>query len=124
MGNSDSTLPSFAENQGSDRSNPGQNYVIHFMSCTDVPAIDLKNDIFPETYLKAYICEQLPATNNTSMNKPEYKRISDIVRTPYKNRNKDPIWNSYKNLRIHPPPDSYLKVELYDRYVHICNIIH
>jgi hypothetical protein len=82
-------------------------FVVEFISAKDVPSADVGSESDP--YIVAYFVPKV--------NKPKPRQLSRKVQTLYRLDDPNPIFHSYHNFRVEPPPDSYLRVEIYDRDV-------
>lgn len=108
MGNSDSDL--FDEIFQNEEPPPGR-FVINFISVDGIPTFTdgIGNTIICDPYIKAYISENVPGTDDTAPPKP----ISDTVTTHKRMNCTSAKWDSYRDFHINPPPEAYLTVEVH-----------
>eukprot|EP01031_Cornospumella_fuschlensis_P040167 gene40167-48948_t len=86
-------------------------FVLKFINTLDIPPPEHKSK--PSPYLRAYIAMQIVELGDDQEQHVHLKRISDVVCTPTKIDVHNVTWNSFRDLRIKPPSDSRLIVEVF-----------
>lgn len=91
MGNANAVRTEFLPEDGK--------FIVHFVRSVNVP----KSSSDSNLWLRAYVID---AAREVIISKP----IQTVCRVDSKN----PVWNTYRDFKVTPPPGSFLRVELLD----------